>query len=588
MAIIKQAARQTLGQLIGANNPVVTVPDDSQRQYAWTKKEVDVFWSDIEKFKEARESGRESASEYFIGPVVTITADSVQGRSLLDGQQRLTTSTILIAVIRDILWGMKSPESISSANNIQRDYIARKSGRKEPMEYFLVLSLFDRDFFRDNIQDWSEITGECPRIESPTRPSHKLMLDAYSNFRSKIAARLQAYPDDEARLDYLDSLRECLINGLVFVEIQTPSSSDANEVFETINSRGKDLSTVDLVRNFLMEKSRSDHEKSRVNDAWRSLLDGFDRREEIEKFLRHFWVSKHGDVRSHSLYATIRKDLSGHFDKRPQEYGVGAFSAELEGAAGRYAELITGSTGDVNFDASLGEVKAMSADALYPLLLAASGRFTYSELQTLIDASISYYVRWTVVGRRESTLLEENVFGVAKELSRGASLDGVIQKVLGWIPDDDTFEADFRDASIPKSSQARYLLAKVEQYLRIQNDVHEEVVLGDGKVHVENIYPQKPEKELLLEDHDAWVSRMGNLTLLAGKRNQSLSAVAFPQKAHLYSSSALMVSSHTNIEELWDGQIGQWRVEGIEARQAALAEIALEVWPSGSRWAHGG
>ncbi|MFJ8711734.1 DUF262 domain-containing protein [Streptomyces violaceus] len=585
MAIIKQAQRQTLGQLIGANNPVVTVPDDSQRQYAWTKKEVDVYWADIEKFMEARESGRESASEYFIGPVVTITGESVKGRSLLDGQQRLTTSTILIAAIRDILWGMKSPEGMSSANNIQRDYIARKSGRKDPMEYFLVLSLFDRDFFRDNIQDWSEVTGECPKVESPSRPSHKLILDAYSNFRVKILNRLQAYPDNETRLDYLDSLRECLINGLVFVEIQTPSSSDANEVFETINSRGKDLSTVDLVRNFLMEKSRSDHEKSRVNDAWRSLLDGFDRREEIEKFLRHFWVSKHGDVKSHSLYATIRKDLSGHFDKRPQIYGVGAFSAELEGAAGRYAELITASTGDVAFDTSLGEVKAMSADALYPLLLSASGNTSYAELQTLLDASISYYVRWTVVGRRESTLLEENLFSAAKELARGASLGGVITRILQWIPDDETFEADFREASIPKQSQARYLLARIEQYLRWQSDVHEEVVLGDGKVHVENIYPQKPAQELRLEDHDSWVSRLGNLTLLTGKRNPSISGLSFPEKAHLYGGSALLISSRTGIEELWDDKQSQWRVGGIEARQARLSEVALEVWPSGSRWA---
>ncbi|MEU0196693.1 MULTISPECIES: DUF262 domain-containing protein [unclassified Streptomyces] len=585
MAIIKQAQRQTLGQLIGANNPVVTVPDDSQRQYAWTKKEVDVFWADIEKFKEARESGRESASEYFIGPVVTITGESIKGRSLLDGQQRLTTSTILIAAIRDTLWSMKSSEGMSSANNIQRDYIARKSGRKEPMEYFLVLSLFDRDFFRDNIQDWNEATGECPRVESPSRPSHKLILDAYNNFRAKINSRLQSYVDDEDRLDYLDSLRECLINGLVFVEIQTPSSSDANEVFETINSRGKDLSTVDLVRNFLMEKSRSDHEKSRVNDAWRSLLDGFDRREEIEKFLRHFWVSKHGDVKSHSLYSIIRKDLTGHFDKRPQEYGVGAFSAELENAAGRYAELITGSTGDVNLDASLGEVRAMNADALYPLLLSASEGYNYSALQTLLDASISYYVRWTVVGRRESTLLEENIFGAAKELAKGGSLEGVIHRILTWIPDDETFQTDFQEASIPKQSQSRYLLAKIEQHLRAQHDVHEEVALGDGKVYVENIYPQKPTPELRLEEHDSFVSRLGNLTLLAGKRNANISGLSFPEKAHLYEGSALLVSSRTGVQDLWDSERSEWRVAGIEARQAMLSRIALEVWPSGSRLA---
>ncbi|MFI0257753.1 DUF262 domain-containing protein [Streptomyces sp. NPDC017056] len=584
MAIIKQAQRQTLGQLIGANNPVVSVPDDSQRQYAWTKKEVDVFWSDIEKFNEARESGRESSSEYFIGPVVTITADSVQARSLLDGQQRITTSTILIAAIRDALWGMATAEGMSSANNIQRDYIARKSGRKDPIEYFLVLSLFDRDFFRDHIQDWSEITGKCPRIENPSRPSHRLILDAYNYFRAKIGNRLEAYPDAEDRLDYLDSLRECLINGLVFVEIQTPSSSDANEVFETINSRGKDLSTVDLVRNFLMEKSRSGLEKDRVNDAWRSLLDGFMRREEIEKFLRHFWVSKNGDVKSHSLYSIIRKELSGKFDKRPQVYSVGAFSAELEGAAGRYADLITSSTGHAEFDASLGEVRSMSADALYPLMLSASGVVNYSELQTLLDASISYYVRWTVVGRRESTLLEENLFSAAKEISNGASVEGVIRRILGWIPDDETFEADFREASIPKQSQSRYLLAKIEQYLRAEAEVHEEIALGDGKVFVEYVYPQKPAEGMRLEDHEAWVSRLGNLTLLAGKKNSNVSTLPYSDKGHLYSSSALLVSSQTEIEELWDETNQKWRIEGIEARQQRLAKIALNVWPSGTRW----
>ncbi|UDM01269.1 DUF262 domain-containing protein [Streptomyces longhuiensis] len=580
MAIIKQAARQNLGQLIGANNPVVTVPDDSQRQYSWTKKEVDVYWDDIEKFKEGKDSGKESASEYFIGPVVTITAEKVSGRALLDGQQRLTTSTILLAVIRDILWQTNAPEAKLSANNIQRDYIARKSGRKDPMEYFLVLSLFDRDFFRDYIQKWSEITGECARMEAATRPSHNLIKDAYANLYAKVKARLQFFADDEDRLDYLDALRECLIYGLVFVEIQTPTSSDANEVFETINSRGKDLSTVDLVRNFLMEKSRGDDEKERVNNAWRSLLDDFDRREDIEKFLRHFWVSKHGDVKSHSLYITIRRDLTAHFDRRPQTYGVGAFSAELEKAAARYAELISQNTGNSEFDASLSEIKALSADALYPLLLSASEGAAYDDMQGLIDAAISYYVRWTVVGTRESTLLEENLFGVAKELSRGGPLSGAVKRVVGWIPDDEAFFTGFREASIPKQAQSRYLLAKIEKSLRDDAGIHEEVVLGSGKVHVENIYPLNPEAGYRLEDHDAWVNRLGNLTLLTGRRNATVSSRPFPEKDHVYGASALLVSSRTQVDSLWDGGTSKWRTDGIVERQERLARIALNVWPS--------
>ncbi|MFJ9088559.1 DUF262 domain-containing protein [Streptomyces sp. NPDC102384] len=582
MAIIKQAARQTLGQLIGANNPVVTVPDDSQRQYSWTKKEVDVYWSDIEKFKDGRDVGKESSAEYFIGPVVTITAEKMSGRALLDGQQRLTTSTILLAAIRDTLWQTNSPEAKLSANNIQRDYIARKSGRKEPMEYFLVLSLFDRDFFRDYIQTWNENTGECARTEALTRPSHQLIKEAYDNLCNKVQSRLQRFPDDEDRLDYLDSLRECLINGLVFVEIQTPTSSDANEVFETINSRGKDLSTVDLVRNFLMEKSVGPHEKERVNNAWRSLLDDFQRREDIEKFLRHFWVSKHGDVKSHSLYVTIRKNLTEHFDRRPQTYSVGNFSAKLENAASRYADLISQNTGVPDFDAALAEVKVLSADALYPLFLAASEASPYDEMVDLAKAALSYYVRWTVVGTRESTLLEENIFGLAKDLSNGlASLDDAVKQVVGWIPDDDAFYVAFRDASIPKQAQSRYLLSKLEQSMRVAADISDEFALGGNKVHVENIYPAKPDAGLKLEDHDNWVSRLGNLTLLTGRRDRSNSNLPYPEKEPAYDGSSMLVSSRTQVGALWDFGASRWRVEGIVERQERLARIALDVWPSG-------
>ncbi|MFE3900691.1 DUF262 domain-containing protein [Streptomyces sp. NPDC059153] len=584
MAIIKQAARQTLGQLIGANNPAVTVPDDSQRQYAWTKKEVDIYWSDIQKFKKARDSGKDSASEYFIGPIVTITDKKVSTRSLLDGQQRLTTSTILIAAIRDILWRMGSTEGLSTANNLHRDYIARKAGRREPMEYFLVLSLFDRDFFRDYIQDWNENTGKCAGIERPTRPSHKLIKEAYANFEGKIATELSSFPDDEEKLDWLDGLRECLINGLVFVEIQTPTSSDANEVFETINSRGKDLSTVDLVRNFLMEKSRSDSEKQRVNDAWRVILDGFERREEIERFLRHFWVSKHGDVKSHSLYTIIRQNLSREFNKNPQVYGVGAFAAELEGASIRYIDLINCSTGHPEFDAALYEIEALSADALYPLLLAASERMDYEHLQDLIDASISYYVRWTVVGRRESTLLEENIFDAAKSLSGGASIDSTTRRICDWIPDDETFKADFEEASTPKSSQSRYLLGKIEACLRASANVDEVVLATSAIVHVEHIYPQKPADEWRLEDHDAWVNRIGNLTLLNGRKNQSVSKLPYSQKASIYEESVLLVSSDTETSRIWDSQKNWWKIDGIVERQRDLAGLAISIWPGGKRW----
>jgi uncharacterized protein with ParB-like and HNH nuclease domain len=583
MAIIKNAARQTLGQLIGANNPPVVVPDDSQRQYAWGKREVDTYWQDILKFMRARHGGSQASSEYFIGPIVTITDDKITKRSLLDGQQRLTTSTILIAAIRDTLGTMATTEARVMANNLQRDYIARRDGRHADPQYFLTLSLFDQDFFRDHIQNWSETIGVQVTTEKSLRPSHDLIKDSYTTFKNHITKSLESIPEDDGRLDWLDELADCLIKGLVFVEVQTPTSSDANEVFETINSRGKDLSTVDLVRNFLMEKSRNDEEKVRVNSAWGSLLDGFERREDIEKFLRHFWVARHGDVRSHSLYTTIREELTKRFERATPRYEVRTFAAELQNASGRYIELINSSTGLEELDSLLDEVRSLNADAAYPLLLAISENTNYLEMIRVTQALISYYVRWTVVGRRESTLLEERLFGLSKEVTGGLSATGVYEQIASLTPDDPTFEVDFAQASIPRSTQARYLLSAIEQHLRRLADADDVVVAGSAAVHVEHIYPKAPQSGFRLDDHAQWINRLGNQTLLHGRKNRAASNKNYPDKVSAYDSSSLLITRDTGVERLWEDKRSAWRTQGIEERQADLAKIALTVWPAGAR-----
>lgn len=278
-----------------------------------------------------------------------------------------------------------------------------------------------------------------------------------------------------------------------------------------------------------MEKSREEAEKHRINDAWKVLLDNFDRREEIERFLRHFWVARHGDVKSHSLYSTIRGVLTAEFDKGPQRYTAGAFAADLENASLRYVELIHCSTGVEDFDASLAEVKSLSADALHPLLLAASERNDYSDLQGLIEACLSYYVRWTVIGRRESTLLEENIFEAAKEFSGGAGLNSILRRVCSWIPDSEM--TDFEKAVIQKTSQARYLLEKIEAALRSEVGVDELELSGPPRVYVDQDYPLHPESELRLEEHEEWTHRLGNLTLLNGRKTRVLQIAHTPRNA---------------------------------------------------------
>ncbi|WP_371671175.1 HNH endonuclease family protein [Streptomyces sp. NBC_00289] len=156
-----------------------------------------------------------------------------------------------------------------------------------------------------------------------------------------------------------------------------------------------------------------------------------------------------------------------------------------------------------------------------------------------------------------------------------------------WIPDNEIFKADFEEAEIPKASQARYLLQKIEGALRLSAGVDELEVSGNAKVHVDQIYPQQPGQELRLEEHDSWIHRLGNLTLLSGRKNQAFSNRPYPEKAASYAESALLISSQTNVSNLWDSEKSQWRPEGISERQARLAKVALSVWPGASQWSGG-
>jgi Protein of unknown function (DUF1524) len=189
-----------------------------------------------------------------------------------------------------------------------------------------------------------------------------------------------------------------------------------------------------------------------------------------------------------------------------------------------YRSLLEPSTDSEQLNTVLTGVAKLEATPLYPAILSTLEKHNESTAHKVAEALVSYYVRWTVIGRRESTELEKQVFGLAKEIYEGLSIAKALSSIKEISPTDTEFETDFKSASLTKAGQRRPILVALENYMREVADADEVVPKSALVLHVEHLYPQNPKKEehARLKDHDEWVHRVGNLTLLAGKWNTGI------------------------------------------------------------------
>src|SRR3954454_4919774 len=172
-----EAARQTVGTLLATTSPRIEVPD-WQRSYSWTTEEGEAFWNDLVAFDDQYPGANINNQEYFVGSIVLVTGGATN--LLLDGQQRLATATILLSVLRDA----RREYSGDAAARLQNKYISDFDDATNTTTHVLTLNVYDRDFFRSEIQD----TPQDPPVRpTPTLKSHGLIRKARQYFADRIA-----------------------------------------------------------------------------------------------------------------------------------------------------------------------------------------------------------------------------------------------------------------------------------------------------------------------------------------------------------------------------------------------------------------
>jgi hypothetical protein len=190
------------------------------------------------------------------------------------------------------------------------------------------------------------------------------------------------------------------------------------------------------------------------------------------------------------------------------------------------------------------------------------------KLRMLTSALVTMFVRYNVIGGRETTVMESNVYGIAATLRESKNFDAAVTALAALAPDAKDFVARFQRRSVSRVATARYLLREIEHAKRKTQEVE---ISGTDRVHVEHIYPQTPDGPKW-DNHAAVINRIGNLTLLGKRLNTSIKNADFATKKEKgYTGSDVLMT-----KELLD--LNVWDTAAIDERQRELSNWVFDIW----------
>lgn len=289
-----EIARHAIAKLI--KDGALCVPRN-QREYAWRAEHVTDLYQDIEK------AISEAAPDYFLGSVVVARTDGKF--EVFDGQQRLATSVIFLAAIRD--WYIENGDT-ERAGIIEKEYLLAKNLATLEPEPKLSLSKTDNDFYLKRIlsNDAKERASTKPSAES-----HERIADAAKIAAKQVRDIVSALPP-ASKGQALSTRVAYLTDSAMVICVEVPDKRSAYVVFETMNDRGLRPSAADLLKNHLF--GLADNRIDEAERNWVAMIGALETIPDADDdivvtYIRHLWASKHGLTRSKELFDRIQDEI---------------------------------------------------------------------------------------------------------------------------------------------------------------------------------------------------------------------------------------------------------------------------------------
>jgi len=575
-----------------------SVPD-FQRNYSWTEVEIRQFWLDLEMVLEGQ------SSDHFMGPIVAL--ESLSGRTpLIDGQQRITTLTILASVIRDYLMiDMENPTieiagaSFFISQNFLKILFVNDMTTPRLQSNYQIGRIFEDYIVRNpNTPERRYFDLRPTMLTKKDLRLSKNLDSAQILLKSLSRAWIEQHSAIDDRKKAIQKLYEVISNKIQFLYIEVGSEEDAFTIFETLNDRGLKLSASDLIKSFLLRRIIEQNpatDRAEIIENWEkipSYLESFD----VSSFLRHYLLTQEeAPVQKKKIFTLLKADVEEQARRNPKS--AKNKLDELINSAFHYGRLL--GTESISEDSPeiqrrLGLLEMVGDSYRVFLLKVLQLGYTEDDFLLAIKSVEKIAFRWAICGENAQQL-ETKFQDYAHELVPGNvnNLKQVCTSLIMDSPADEAFSAAFTNRSSRDTRMQAYVMRSL-----CYGITGSDVTTSRYEVSVEHIAPQNPLPESALEwyeqvaaletvgdgpSYDDYVYRWGNITILEKKLNSSVGQNVWMikregkpgsetiSKYKGYRASNIEVTKHLlNIEG--------WNADQIDRRSEWIASQALIYW----------
>lgn len=549
--------------------------DDYQRTYAWTKDEIDEFFADL---KETAATGE----PHFFGTLILQSSDAGTA-AVVDGQQRLTTTYVTVAALRDAALRLGS-DVIHEPGKLPI-YVAQEAWSflipsNDPTVPRFQSNRFLRKLLLETVLPLPDAQERVPDKDVQITLKFRKCV---KHIRELIREDLEKIDTQEAKLLRIHSLLTSLLKKFLVLRVVTDDMNESLEIFLTLNNRGLPLGPSDLVRGEIMSARSTGLDEraqqklhAKIFEEWKVIADNV---EEPEVFLRHYLVATgKNKVTKKKVVENVMDRIKNPSGEKSVQLATD-FWKDLIDASETYSRIMKpGYDTDMNYNLYILNGLLKSHRIFMLALLRSDAEENDIEVATRLLYVLCF--RYIMSGSNAQKL-EDFFQSLCIAISEGARMSD-IHKLLRAKIDEANEKLD------------------VEKYLKTEGDsgfIGKAILHGinrkftpgalafplDSKIHLEHIAPQSETPEWvatlysgnteLYEDYEDQIGEIGNLTLLDFKLNLEAQQKSFGEKKVKYDDSVIKITRDLLTLE-------SWRQEEIEARTEWVAEMFEKIWHS--------
>lgn len=532
-----------------------------QRTYSWTEKECRQLWDDI-----LRTGSNDDITTHFFGSIVYIEKGLSQVISqspllVIDGQQRLTTVTLLITALANALDDTEPVEGFSQRK--LRNYYLLNPEEDGEQHFKLILSQTDKD----------SLIAILNKSEQP------------KNYSIRVTENLKLF--ESLIKDYKDNLATICkgLAKLLVVDVALSRDQDNPQlIFESMNSTGRELSQADLIRNYILMGLEPHLQTKLYEQYWRPMEVEFGQEAygtQFDSFMRHFLTVKTGNIPNQGEVYEAFKAHARSPDVA--KAGVEPMVADLRTFARYYCAMTLGAEPDPDLRLAFQDLRELKVDVAYPFLLElyhdyALGDFPKADFLTAVRLVESYVFRRAICAIPSNS--QNKTFAT---LTKAVKKDRYIESIQAYLlllpsyrrfPNDEEFKRELQTKDLYQFRSRSYWIRRLENHNR------KERVLVD-EYTIEHILPQNENLSSAWKTalggewqriQQTYLHTIGNLTLTG--YNSEYSDKTFAQKRDMpggFKESPLKLNQRLGVVEQWDE-------DAIRQRADRLSTIALDVW----------